>query len=210
MGAGIAEVVARTGIRVIGVELDQDSIARAREHVEHSTDRARSGGKLDDAARAALLDRITYTTSLADLADADLVVEAIPESLELKARVFTELEEVCRPDVILASNTSSLSVTEIGVHTGRPGKVVGLHFFNPAPVLKLVEIVRTVVTEPDVVADVEAFAATGPGSSRTRCCSAISTTRCPCTSRTTRPGRTSTPRCGSAAATRWARSRCST
>jgi 3-hydroxybutyryl-CoA dehydrogenase len=158
MGAGIAEVVARTGIRVIGVELDQDGIARAREHLEHSTERALAGGKLDDEARAALLDRITYTTELADLADADLVVEAIPESLELKARVFTELEAVCRPDVILASNTSSLSVTEIGVHTGRPGKVIGLHFFNPAPVLKLVEIVRTVVTEPDVVADVEAFA----------------------------------------------------
>ncbi|MGH3758195.1 3-hydroxyacyl-CoA dehydrogenase family protein [Actinophytocola sp.] len=158
MGAGIAEVVARTGIRVIGVELDRDCVARAREHLEHSTERARSGGKLDEAARAALLDRITYTTSLADLADADLVVEAIPESLELKARVFTELEEVCRPDVILCSNTSSLSVTEIGVHTGRPGKVVGLHFFNPAPVLRLVEIVRTVVTEPDVIADVEAFA----------------------------------------------------
>ncbi len=158
MGAGIAEVMARTGIRVVGVELDEESIARAREHLEHSTERARSGGKLDEAARAALLDRITYTTKLADLADADLVVEAIPESLELKARVFTELEAICRPDVILASNTSSLSVTEIGVHTGRPGKVVGLHFFNPAPVLKLVEIVRTVVTEPDVVADVEAFA----------------------------------------------------
>ncbi|HEV7646919.1 MAG TPA: 3-hydroxyacyl-CoA dehydrogenase NAD-binding domain-containing protein, partial [Actinophytocola sp.] len=153
MGAGIAEVMARTGIRVIGVELDEDSIARAREHLEHSTERARSGGKLDEAARTALLDRITYTTKLTDLTDADLVVEAIPESLELKARVFTELEAICRPDVILASNTSSLSVTEIGVHTGRPGKVVGLHFFNPAPVLRLVEIVRTVVTEPDVVAD---------------------------------------------------------
>jgi 3-hydroxybutyryl-CoA dehydrogenase len=158
MGAGIAEVVARTGIRVIGVELDEDGIARAREHIEHSTERARAGGKLDEAARAALLDRVTYTTKLTDLGDADLVVEAIPESLELKARVFTELEEVCRPDVILASNTSSLSVTEIGVHTGRPGKVVGLHFFNPAPVLRFVEVVRTVVTEPDVVADVEAFA----------------------------------------------------
>jgi 3-hydroxybutyryl-CoA dehydrogenase len=158
MGAGIAEVVARTGIRVIGVELDEDGIARAREHLEHSTERARAGGKLDEAARAALLDRVTFTTKLTDLADADLVVEAIPESLELKARVFTELEEICRPDVILASNTSSLSVTEIGVHTGRPGKVVGLHFFNPAPVLRFVEIVRTVVTEPDVVADVEAFA----------------------------------------------------
>jgi 3-hydroxybutyryl-CoA dehydrogenase len=158
MGAGIAEVVARTGVRVVGVEVDAAGIARAREHIEHSTDRALSGGKLDAAQRSALLDRISYTTDLADLADVDLVVEAIPESLELKAQVFTALEQVCRPEVILASNTSSLSVTEIGVHTGRPGKVVGLHFFNPAPVLKLVEIVRTVVTEPDVVLDVEAFA----------------------------------------------------
>ncbi|MCT2585032.1 3-hydroxyacyl-CoA dehydrogenase family protein [Actinophytocola gossypii] len=158
MGAGIAEVVARTGIRVIGVELDDEGVDRARGHVEHSTERALAGGKLDAAARDALLGRIEYTTRLADLADADLVIEAIPESLELKARVFTELEEVCRPDVVLASNTSSLSVTEIGVHTGRPGKVVGLHFFNPAPVLRFVEIVRTVVTEPDVIADVEAFA----------------------------------------------------
>jgi 3-hydroxybutyryl-CoA dehydrogenase len=158
MGAGIAEVIARTGIRVIGVELDEPCVERARAHIEHSTERARAGGKLSDVDRAALLDRIGYTTSLADLADADLVIEAIPESLELKARVFTELEQVCRPDVILASNTSSLSVTEIGVHTGRPGKVVGLHFFNPAPVLKLVEVVRTVVTEPDVITDVVAFA----------------------------------------------------
>jgi 3-hydroxybutyryl-CoA dehydrogenase len=158
MGAGIAEVVARTGVRVIGVERDANGIERAREHVAHSTERALAGGKLDEAARAALLDRITYTTELADLADADLVIEAIPEGLDLKTRVFAELDRVCRPDVVLASNTSSLSVTEIGVHTGRPGKVVGLHFFNPAPVQKFVEIVRTVVTEPDVVADVEAFA----------------------------------------------------
>jgi 3-hydroxybutyryl-CoA dehydrogenase len=158
MGAGIAEVIARNGVRVVGVEVDQESIDRARGHLAHSTERALAGGKLDAAARAALLDRITFTTSLADLGEVDLVIEAIPENLSLKAEVFTELEQVCRPDVILASNTSSLSVTEIGVHTGRPGKVVGLHFFNPAPVLKLVEIVRTVVTEPDVVADVEAFA----------------------------------------------------
>jgi 3-hydroxybutyryl-CoA dehydrogenase len=158
MGAGIAEVVARTGLRVVGVEVDQPGVARAREHLEHSSERAVAGGKLDRAERAALLGRISFTTDLKDLADVDLVIEATPESLELKASVFTELEHICRPDVILASNTSSLSVTEIGVHTGRPGKVVGLHFFNPAPVLKLVEIVRTVVTEPDVVDDVEAFA----------------------------------------------------
>ncbi|HYQ68441.1 3-hydroxybutyryl-CoA dehydrogenase [Actinophytocola sp.] len=158
MGAGIAEVVARTGRTVVGVEVDDLCVARAREHLEHSTERAVAGGKLDAGERDALLSRISFTTDLHDLAGVDLVVEAIPESLELKAGVFTELEQVCRPDVILASNTSSLSVTEIGVHTGRPGKVVGLHFFNPAPVLKLVEIVRTVVTEPEVVADVEAFA----------------------------------------------------
>ena len=158
MGAGIAEVIARNGVRVVGVEVDQESIERARGHLSHSTERALAGGKLDAEARAALLDRITFTTSLADLGEVDLVIEAIPENLSLKAEVFTELEQVCRPDVILASNTSSLSVTEIGVHTGRPGKVIGLHFFNPTPVLKFVEIVRTVVTEPDVVSDVEAFA----------------------------------------------------
>jgi 3-hydroxybutyryl-CoA dehydrogenase len=157
MGAGIAEVVARAGIPVVGVEVDDHCVGRAREHIIYSTERALAGGKLGADERDALLERITFTTSLADLAGVDLVVEAIPESLELKAGVFTELEEVCGPDVILASNTSSLSVTEIGVHTGRPGKVVGLHFFNPAPVLKFIEIVRTVVTEPDVIADVQAF-----------------------------------------------------
>jgi 3-hydroxybutyryl-CoA dehydrogenase len=157
MGSGIAEVLARSGVSVVGVELDEAGVARGRGHIEHSTYRAVTGGKLDAAARGELLGRISYTTSLADLADVDLVVEAIPEQLELKAAVFNDLEKVCRPEVILASNTSSLSVTEIGVHTGRPGKVVGAHFFNPAPVRKLVEVVRTVVTEPDVITDLMAF-----------------------------------------------------
>ncbi|HVV09974.1 3-hydroxybutyryl-CoA dehydrogenase [Amycolatopsis sp.] len=158
MGSGIAEVLARSGLDVIGVELDAAGIARGRGHVEHSTERALSGGKLDEAGRAGLLGRIAYTTALTDLAEVDLVIEAVPESLELKAEVFGQLDKIVRPEAVFASNTSSLSVTEIGVHTARPGKVVGMHFFNPAPVLKLVEIVRTVVTEPDVVADVVAFA----------------------------------------------------
>ncbi|WP_431921412.1 3-hydroxyacyl-CoA dehydrogenase family protein [Amycolatopsis tucumanensis] len=158
MGSGIAEVLARSGIRVIGVEVDAAAVERARGHVEQSTARALTGGKLDEDDRAALLARITYTTSLTDLADADLVIEAVPESLDLKAEVFAQLDKIVGPDAVLASNTSSLSVTEIGVHTSRPGKVVGMHFFNPAPVLKLVEIVRTVVTEPDVIADVTGFA----------------------------------------------------
>ena len=157
MGAGIAEVVARTGLNVVAVELDAESIDRGRGHLEHSTERAVAGGKLDAAGRAELLDRISYGTDLAILEDCDLVVEAIPENLENKAAVFTEIDRICRPEVVLASNTSSLSVTEIGVRTSRPGKVVGLHFFNPAPILKLVEVVRTVVTEPDVIEDVVAF-----------------------------------------------------
>ncbi|HEV3356656.1 MAG TPA: 3-hydroxybutyryl-CoA dehydrogenase [Pseudonocardiaceae bacterium] len=157
MGAGIAEVVARTGLHVVAVELDAESIDRGRGHLEHSTERAVAGGKLDAAGRTELLDRVSYGTDLATLKDCDLVIEAIPENLENKAAVFAELDRICRPEVILASNTSSLSVTEIGVRTSRPGKVVGLHFFNPAPILKLVEVVRTVVTEPDVISDVVAF-----------------------------------------------------
>ncbi|MQA08081.1 MAG: 3-hydroxyacyl-CoA dehydrogenase family protein [Pseudonocardiaceae bacterium] len=158
MGTGITEVMARSGMDVVTVEVDADASARGREHIEHSTERAMNRGKLDESGRAELLGRISYSTSLSDLAEVDLVVEAIPEQLDLKASVFAEIDKICGPETILASNTSSLSVTEIGVHTSRPGKVVGMHFFNPAPVLKLVEVVRTVVTEPDVAEDVVAFA----------------------------------------------------
>ncbi|MGW5705287.1 3-hydroxyacyl-CoA dehydrogenase family protein [Amycolatopsis japonica] len=158
MGAGIAEVLARSGVSVVAVEIDDDGVHRGRGHLEHSTERAVSGGKLDADGRSALLDRIRYTTSLAELSDVDLVIEAIPENLEAKSDVFAQLDKITGPDTIFVSNTSSLSITEIGVHTARPGKVVGMHFFNPAPILKLVEIVRTVVTEPDVVTDVVAFA----------------------------------------------------
>ncbi|MFE6616653.1 3-hydroxyacyl-CoA dehydrogenase family protein [Amycolatopsis sp. NPDC057786] len=158
MGAGIAEVLARSGVSVVAVEIDDDGVQRGRGHLEHSTERAVTGGKLDAGGRSALLDRIRYTTSLTELSDVDLVIEAIPENLEAKSDVFAQLDKITGPDTIFVSNTSSLSITEIGVHTARPGKVVGMHFFNPAPILKLVEIVRTVVTEPEVVTDVVAFA----------------------------------------------------
>jgi 3-hydroxybutyryl-CoA dehydrogenase len=157
MGAGIAEVFARTGLPVVAVEVDEPSVARGRGHLEGSTARAVKRGKLDEAAQAELLARVTYATSLAELAECDLVVEAVPEHLDLKRAIFTELDSICKPDTILATNTSSLSVTEIAVATGRPGKVVGMHFFNPAAVMKLVEVSHTVVTERDVVDDVEAF-----------------------------------------------------
>jgi 3-hydroxybutyryl-CoA dehydrogenase len=158
MGAGIAEVLARNGIRVYGVEQDAAALNRGRAHVAHSTRRAVAKGKLSAPDAAALLDRITFTTELTDLAEVDLVIEAIPERLELKRGLFQRLDTICGADAIFATNTSSLSVTEISVATSRPGRVVGIHFFNPAPVMKLVEIVRTVVTEPEVLADVEALA----------------------------------------------------
>ncbi|HEX2297090.1 MAG TPA: 3-hydroxybutyryl-CoA dehydrogenase, partial [Pseudonocardiaceae bacterium] len=158
MGAGIAEVLARAGLGVVAVEVDEAGMARGRAHLEHSTARAAERGKLDERARRRLLDQVRVSTDLADLADADLVIEAVPEQWELKSRIFGELDGILRPDVVLASNTSSLSITKLAVHTKRPDKVVGMHFFNPAPVLKLVEVVRTVVTDPQVVSEVTALA----------------------------------------------------
>ncbi len=158
MGAGITEVFARSGFTVVAVEIDEDAKARGKGHLEHSTGRAVSRGKLSAEEQTALLGRVTFSTSLEDLADADLVVEAVPERLELKSSVLKGLDEICRPDAVFASNTSSLSVTELSVQTARPARVVGVHFFNPAPVQTLVEIVRTVVTEPEVIEDVTALA----------------------------------------------------
>jgi 3-hydroxybutyryl-CoA dehydrogenase len=158
MGAGITEVLARAGLSVTAVEISDDALARGRGHIEHSTDRAVTRGKLDPADRDAMFERIRFSTSMEDLASAELVIEAVPERMELKTEIFGQLDKICPVDTILATNTSSLSVTELSVATGRPSKVIGMHFFNPAPVMKLVEVVQTVVTEPSVVEDVEALA----------------------------------------------------
>jgi 3-hydroxybutyryl-CoA dehydrogenase len=157
MGAGIAEVMARNGIQVIGVEVDAAGVERGRGHLRASVARAVKRGKLTDAEAGELVGRVAFSTSLDDLAAAELVVEAVPEDLELKRSVFQRLDAVCPPETILATNTSALSVTEISVATARPSRVVGVHFFNPATVMKLAEVVRTVVTDPEVVADVEAL-----------------------------------------------------
>ncbi len=154
MGAGIAEVFARNGYQVVGVELSDDSLERGRQHVQHSTDRAVKRGKLTEDDQQALVKRITFTTDLAETKDCDLVVEAVIEQLPIKQELFRTLDGIVGPDAILATNTSSLSVTEISTATSHPGRVVGVHFFNPAPVQHLVEIIRTVVTEPHVLEDV--------------------------------------------------------
>jgi 3-hydroxybutyryl-CoA dehydrogenase len=158
MGAGIAEVFARNGYQVVGVELNDDSLERGRQHVQHSTDRAVKRGKLSEDDQAALVGRISFTTNLSDVKDCGLVVEAIVEQLPLKQELFRTLDGIVGTDAILATNTSSLSVTEISTATSHPGRVVGVHFFNPAPVQNLVEIIRTVVTEPDVLEDVAELA----------------------------------------------------
>ena len=157
MGAGIAEVFARNGFSVVGVEQNEEALVRGRQHLEHSTARAVKRGKLSEADQAELLGRITLTTAMKDLADADFVVEAVVESLEVKKAIFRELDAIVGPDAVLATNTSSLSVTEISTANERPGRVIGVHFFNPAPVQNLVEIVKTVVTERTVLDDVKAL-----------------------------------------------------
>ena len=158
MGAGIAEVCARHGRRVVAYEPDADALARGRGSIEGSTQRAVSRGKLSEAERIEILGRIDFTTDLGDMAPADLVVEAIPEEVELKRELLARLDAIVAPQAILATNTSSLSVTDIAVATGRPARVAGLHFFNPAPVQAFVEIVTTVVTDSDVVETLVEFA----------------------------------------------------
>jgi len=159
MGAGIVEVFARNGLDVVAVEISAEALERGRANLAGSTDRAVAKGKLDPADRDALVARVDFQVGLAALHSVDFVIEAVPEHLDLKQRIFAELDRVCKPEAILATNTSSLSVTEISVATHRPNRVIGVHFFNPAPIMSLVEVIKTVVTAEDVVADVEALCA---------------------------------------------------
>jgi len=158
MGAGIVEVFARNGLDVIAVEVSAEAVEKGQAVLRRSTDRAVSRGKLTEQDQSALHDRVRFTFDLTDLAECDLVIEAVPEQLALKRDVFARLDEIVKPEAILATNTSSLSVTEISVATEHPSRVVGMHFFNPAPVLKFVEVIRTVVTEESVLQDVVALA----------------------------------------------------
>ncbi|MCY7365526.1 MAG: NAD(P)-binding domain-containing protein, partial [Frankiaceae bacterium] len=157
MGAGIAEVLARSGLTVVGVEHDQAGLDRGHQHLSTSTERAIRRGKLTEEEAAELLGRISTGTDLSALADCELVVEAIPERMELKRELFSRLDAMLADDAVLATNTSALSVTELATSTSRPSRVVGLHWFNPAPVMGLVEVVRTVVTDPSVLEDVQAL-----------------------------------------------------
>ncbi|TML72196.1 MAG: 3-hydroxyacyl-CoA dehydrogenase family protein [Actinobacteria bacterium] len=142
MGAGIAQVAVTAGDEVVGREVSDELAERGRATIERYLNRGVDKGRMSDMERDAALGRLSLTTRLGDLADCDLVIEAVLEERALKREVFAELDRVCRPDAVLATNTSALSVAEIAEATQRPERVVGMHFFNPAPVLPLVEIVR--------------------------------------------------------------------
>lgn len=158
MGSGIVEVAAKAGCDVVVCEVDAAAVAAGRARMVKSLDRAVSKGKLDAAGRDEVLERITFTVSLDDFADCDMVIEAIVESLEAKNDLFGHLDGVCPERTIFASNTSSLTVTDMAAATSRPDRFIGIHFFNPVPVMKLVEVVRTIATSDETFETARAFA----------------------------------------------------
>src|SRR5438270_1339989 len=168
MGAGIAQVGLQRGMEVVGREVTAELGERAAERIGHFLARAVEKGRLEQAARDAAMDRLSLTTDLSDLAGCDLVVEAAFEDLDVKRDLFAALDEVVAPDAVLATNTSALSVTEIAAATAHPERVVGLHFFNPAPLMPLVEVVRTELSSDETLESAYAFAEP-VGKTPTRC-----------------------------------------
>ncbi len=152
MGSGIVEVAARTGFNVIVSEANDDFLQAGLARIDKSLGRAVKKGKLDDDEMAAIKARITGVVGLDAFADVDMSIEAVSENIDLKRSIFKKLDEVTRPDVILASNTSSISIAALAAVTNRPDKVVGMHFFNPVPVMALLELVRGILTSDETLA----------------------------------------------------------
>jgi 3-hydroxybutyryl-CoA dehydrogenase len=159
MGSGIAEVCARAGLDVVVTEVDAAAAEAGQRRLAKSLDRAVSSGKLGDDERDAALQRISFTTDIGDLADRQLVVEAVVEDEQSKTDVFRRLDKVVEDrDAVLSSNTSSIPIMKLGIATERPEQVIGIHFFNPVPVLRLVELVVSLMTSPDTIARADDFA----------------------------------------------------
>jgi 3-hydroxybutyryl-CoA dehydrogenase len=159
MGSGIAQVAAQAGCQVTVREVSNELVEKGLKSIEKNLARLVEKGTLPSADRDQIRGRLSGTTSLDDLASCDLIVEAIIEQLPAKKELFGALDKICPPATIFASNTSSLTVTEMATATRRPERVVGLHFFNPVPVMKLVEVVRTIATDPKVYEEMVAFGA---------------------------------------------------
>ena len=142
MGLDIAQVFARKGFDVVVRDIKDEIIQASEARLNKGLDKLVAKGKMDEAGKQAILDKMSFTTDLNAAADADLVVEAAIENLEIKKSIFAELDAICKPETILASNTSSISITAIAAATKRPDRFIGMHFFNPATVMKLVEVIR--------------------------------------------------------------------
>ncbi|HWG53832.1 MAG TPA: 3-hydroxybutyryl-CoA dehydrogenase [Gemmatimonadaceae bacterium] len=158
MGNGIAHVAAAAGFPVTMIDVSNDALAKGRATIEKNLARQVQKGTLDETARSAALDRIATAGALDAARDAVLIVEAATENTELKFRIFEQLDQLARPDAILASNTSSISITEIAARTKRPAQVIGMHFMNPVPMMKLVEIIRGLATSDATTATVLEYA----------------------------------------------------
>ncbi|WP_328350844.1 3-hydroxybutyryl-CoA dehydrogenase [Mycobacterium sp. NBC_00419] len=170
MGSGIVEVAAKAGADVVVFEPTDELLNAGRSRLTGSLERATSRGKLSEADRDATLARLTFTTDLADMADRQLVIEAVVEDETVKGKIFAELDRIITdPDAVLASNTSSIPIMKIAAATKNPSRVIGLHFFNPVPVLPLVELVNTLVTSEGAIARVEQFAGEVLGKKVVRC-----------------------------------------
>jgi 3-hydroxybutyryl-CoA dehydrogenase len=159
MGSGIAQVAAQAGFPVVVREVHRELVDKGLKSIEKNLSRLVEKGTITDAAKNEIRGRLRGTTALEDLKDCDVIVEAIIEQLPAKRELFAALDGLCPPATIFASNTSSLTITEIATATRRPQRFVGLHFFNPVPVMKLVEVVKTIATEPAVYEEMVAFGA---------------------------------------------------
>lgn len=160
MGAGIVQVFASAGYDVIGVSRSEDRIQKCVRSVDKRLSSSVEKGKMTQAAKDEIMGRIQTGTSLAALSDCDLILESIPEDLELKKKVFAELDGVCKAETIFGTNTSGLSVTDMAAATNRGDRLLGMHFHNPAPVMRLLELVRTILTSDETIAKVRAFGET--------------------------------------------------
>jgi 3-hydroxybutyryl-CoA dehydrogenase len=152
MGAGIAQVAAQSGLQVVLIDLEQSFVDKAVKGMIKNWDRDLSKGKITDQDKAAFLSNITTSTHNIDFQECDLVIEVIVENIDIKKKVFKDLNDICRPQTIIASNTSGFSITELAAASGRPDRVVGMHFFNPVPVMKLVEVIPGAETSEETVA----------------------------------------------------------
>lgn len=152
MGNGIAQLAAQIGCDVVMRDIEDAFVERGMKNIDRFLSKSVEKGKLESKEKDAILGRITGTTDMSRLKDVDFVIEAVIEDLELKKSVFKELDELCRPEVVLASNTSSMSLTEIAAATKRPENVCGMHFFNPVPLMRLVEVIRGYATSDETVA----------------------------------------------------------